>query len=572
MNINLEKVPFSTFGSYFAISIIDYELVLKELHGGDESPSVIFKIVPVIDGKDVNYNIKATENEIIIENDTNKYCKITMADEKSIHFLLNGIDLKLIALKNRYDSLIPFELNQYEYHLYTKEIKIMFTLLKGNWNIDAPWAYVGNDKIEIDFNSKNEESLFVMESYKSIWDKKEYSDYESALLKNIASYEDFCKKNEFISEYNIESQKLALYILYSSFVHAEGMLHFPAMYMSKNYMNNIWSWDNSFNAIFLSKNFPDLSLEQLKIFIEYQDEYGIYPDLVNDKFASFNCCKPPVTGYCFKKMRENNSFFDDKNILTFVYESLKKQTNYWLLHRTKKQGELPYYNHGNDSGWDNASIFHEGLPVESPDLACYLILQMDILKDISAELNLKDESSMWENKATEVYSLLMKRLFDKEKFFAIYKPTNTKIKAQSSLILYLPILIGYRFLKDKEIDGRKLLDSLVHDLEREFETPFGLSTESIHSKLFKENGYWLGPIWAAPTYLLINGLKENGYGDFATRLLKKFEKLTDKGGMAENFNPFTGKGLSDPAFTWTSGIFLSLIREFNKKEIKYEKI
>jgi len=39
-------------------------------------------------------------------------------------------------------------------------------------------------------------------------------------------------------------------------------------------------------------------------------------------------------------------------------------------------------------------------------------------------------------------------------------------------------------------------------------------------------------------------------------------ELTLVGGMAENFDPFSGKGLVDPAFTWTSSVFLLLAEQF----------
>lgn len=51
--------------------------------------------------------------------------------------------------------------------------------------------------------------------------------------------------------------------------------------------------------------------------------------------------------------------------------------NYFDQYRTF-EGLLPHYKHGNDSGWDNASLFHAGMPVEAPDLASFLIRSYDI--------------------------------------------------------------------------------------------------------------------------------------------------------------------------------------------------
>ena len=39
------------------------------------------------------------------------------------------------------------------------------------------------------------------------------------------------------------------------------------MYMSKNWMTNIWSWDNCFNAMALVRHQPELAWDQFMIFL-----------------------------------------------------------------------------------------------------------------------------------------------------------------------------------------------------------------------------------------------------------------------------------------------------------------
>lgn len=45
---------------------------------------------------------------------------------------------------------------------------------------------------------------------------------------------------------------------------------------------------------------------------------------------------------------------------------LEKWTNWWIKYR-RKDG-LFYYNHGNDSGWDNSTVFSVLPPVATPEL------------------------------------------------------------------------------------------------------------------------------------------------------------------------------------------------------------
>lgn len=561
MKMNIADIPFSRYGSYFSFSLDRKtgKLLLRDLHGGDEAPSSIFEVQLVQDGVPVEYELDVTETRLRLLHraQPQQWAELCISDEDVIRGRLQGVSLQLTAIKSRYDSLMPYGsgARQWEYHLYTKEIKLMFTLLSGGIDVDAPWSTVGNERIVITLHPRGGEGSFAIESYRTVWPGREYDDYSAAYERVRRNYEQWLQQMASVPERYEPSRQLASYITWSCVVHPEGQLTDYAMYMSKNWMFNIWSWDNCFNAMMLSKQQPDLALAQLEIFMAHQDRSGIYADFMNDKFISFNCCKPPIHAWAFQQMRKHNARLNDKAILARMYGSFKRATNYWLECRRSDSSRLPVYNHGNDSGWDNASIFHEGIPVEAPDLAAHLIRQIDILSDLASELELQDEAEQWREQADELYRLLMERLYVEGSFVARYVPEDRVIEQQSSLILLMPLVIGYRLPRD-------LCDRLVQTLIEKFDAPYGLCTEAHASPLYKENGYWLGPIWAPVTYLFIDALQNNGYNEFATALAKKFMELTLVGGMAENFDPFSGKGLVDPAFTWTSSVFLLLAEQF----------
>jgi len=62
-------------------------------------------------------------------------------------------------------------------------------------------------------------------------------------------------------------------------------------------------------------------------------------------------------------------------------------------------------------------------------------------------------------------------------------------------------------------------------------------------------------------FLLVTALQDAGYPEIATRLREKFFQLVATGGMAENFQPLTGAGLSDTGFSWTAAVYLLLSEE-----------
>ncbi|MEG2295439.1 MAG: hypothetical protein RSB96_01700 [Oscillospiraceae bacterium] len=563
MNFALDKIPFSAYGSYFVISKdrTSSDLYLRDLHGGDEAPSNLYRIQI----KDHSYEeliISRTPTQLTISSKKmeDACMQVVFGLQDTVHFLTTNLVVTLFAVGSKYDTLVPLSDCVFEHHLYTKQIKVRFTKITGYLEQSQQWKIIGSHDAQIIINNHQSSTTHVVvESYRSVWQPKEYPTYEKAKQDIERTYQKWDCSFENKGGTFEQSRQLASYITWSNFVHEESMLTCDAMYMSKNWMFNIWSWDNCFGGIALSKNHPALAYGQLKIFMDHQDNSGCYPDYVNETFASFNCVKPPIHAWAYCKMMDQNPYFSQPSILKEVYSSLCKVTDYWCNHRQNENAIFPVYYHGNDSGWDNASIFHKGFPVESPDLAGFLIFQMDQLSTLATKLNLVEESKTWKQKADALFDQFISRFYTDGQFRAIYTPTQEKILLGDSLITYLPIIIGYRF-------DAAFLNQMICDLETRFETPYGLATECPQSPLYKKGGYWLGPIWAPTTYLFIDSLRANGYPEFAKRLAHKFCNLTTIGLMAENYDPFTGEGYDDPAFAWPSCVLLTLLSEYHDLE------
>ena len=236
-----------------------------------------------------------------------------------------------------------------------------------------------------------------------------------------------------------------------------------------------------------------------------------------------------------------------------IFESIEKSTHYWMNERRLDDSGLPFYTHGNDSGWDNASIFHHGMPVAAPELAAYLVRQMDILSEFAEKLGQSDKATYWTEEADKMYKLLMDQLYDGKQFRAkkLGKDIYESDLPTRSLILNMTLVLSYRYPKE-------VTEKIVQALADNHETRFGLTTEELDSPYYIEDGYWQGPIWAPVTYIAIDALYKAGYTEMADRLAEKFCELTLVGGMAENYNAETGTGNDDLAFTWPSAVFLLL--------------
>ena len=112
-----------------------------------------------------------------------------------------------------------------------------------------------------------------------------------------------------------------------------------------------------------------------------------------------------------------------------------------------------------------------------------------------------------------------------------------------------------------QLAGQQVVAQLFQAIDRLGQgwiTDWGPATERPVSPLYEADGYWRGPIWAPTTMLLWDGLRQQGATELADQVARRFCRLCETSGMAENFDALTGKGLRDRAFAWTSAAYLWL--------------
>ena len=551
-SLPFDKIPFTRYGSYFAVSMDrGGNINLRDLHGGDMSPSCLYKLrFDMSDNRDVQAQMSESKLELSLGR---AVCRITLGSDNTMHILVENGILRLEAVNSRYDSLIPLGPLCWEHQFYSQNIKIML-VGKGGVSAHSNWRVTESKDVSIILDGRPDAAMCVIKSYKAVPDTAPVPDFAGTANAAACEYTAWLDGKIFTDEI----ERMANYVLWGNFVSAEGCLHYDAMYMNKLAMGNIWSWDNCFGAIAMACTHPERAFEQFKIIFDWQDPSGALPDYVNDAFVSYSCVKPPIYGFTAGKLRERSDFFRRREIAEFLYSKIAKLTDFWLNNRMDEQLGLPCYFHGNDSGWDNASVFHAGVPLCSPDLSAYLIQQMDTLVELASELDMKKESADWKVRADELFDAMMGRLYTDGGFVSRLSPDGRVDAEAKSLLNFLPVVIWYR-LPDK------ILDELVSTIESEFEQNYGLSTESMKSKYYKKGGYWLGPVWAPVSYIFIDTLQKAGYYKMAARLAGKFLDLPSIGGMAENFDPVTGEGYDDNAFAWTASVYLILKEEYPDK-------
>jgi glycogen debranching enzyme len=323
------------------------------------------------------------------------------------------------------------------------------------------------------------------------------------------------------------------------------------MYMSKNAMASIWSWDNCFNALALAHHAPDLAWDQLMVLAELQDAGGVLPDLANDRYVSWSFCKPPVYGWALARLAQVPGLLKPARVQE-IYPLLCRNTEWWFRHRDDNGDGIPQYNHGNESGWDNSTVFAGLPPVDAPDLSAYLVLQMEFLAYAAHRLGEDGASREWQLRAAGLLKALLRTFWQGDRFVARVSATGEPIDCES-LLLFIPLLLG------KRLPG-EVRAALTARLQApgKFLTEYGLASEATSSPHYTPDGYWRGPLWGAPTVMLVEGLAAAGEQALAEEVRSRFCRLVASRGLAENYDALTGAPLRDRAFTWTASAFLLL--------------
>jgi glycogen debranching enzyme len=343
--------------------------------------------------------------------------------------------------------------------------------------------------------------------------------------------------------------ELAAYVVWSATVNPAGLVTRPAVLMSKHWMDKVWSWDHCFNALTLAPGSPGLAWDQFSLPFDHQDDSGALPDSVTHSEILYNFVKPPIHGWTLGQLRRRLPKPLDQAELAETYRRLERWTDFWLTTRRAPDTALPHYQHGNDSGWDNATTFDPERVIVTADLAAFLILQLRELADLATELERPDDARQWTRTADATQAAMLDQLWTGDRF-AARSVHSQESWTSSSLLDLMPIALGEHLPES--------VSSVLADRIEAHLTPHGLATELPTSPHYRSDGYWRGPIWAPATVLIEDGLRRSGHRRLADEISARFRALCETHGFAENFDALTGEGLRDRAYTWTASSYLLL--------------
>ncbi|ETK36765.1 amylo-alpha-1,6-glucosidase [Microbispora sp. ATCC PTA-5024] len=555
-----QEIPFSFRGSWFDFSpVIGEKKYAQDVHLVSHQTGMhpILRLIPTVEGVRAETTVTAAPHRLTWAHDTGRI-DLAYENPDTARVRGQGLGLRLLAAD---PVLTPFS-GPYFYQdpgdgswvftVYQTGRRYRITLLAGRAEALGAQA-LGTAERGVVLPGDGEPWEVAIEEYETA--RAPYvggDDFEHVAAAARAEFEAFRDAVAPWRSDRTPAAELAAYVLWSATVRAAGFVTRPAVLMSKHWMDKVWSWDHCFNAIALAGGLPELAWDQFRLPFDHQDAAGALPDSVTHSEVLHNFVKPPIHGWALGLLRPLHEREPAE-----VYRLLEGWTGFWLTARRVPGRELPHYQHGNDSGWDNATTFDPERLVESADLAAFLILQMRELARLAGELGRPEASDRWSEAAGRMRDALIAELWDGDRFVARGVHSG-RTWSSSSLLDLMPIVLG------EELPA-SVRDVLAARIETHL-TAFGLATELPTSEHYQDDGYWRGPIWAPSTVLVEDGLRRAGYADLADEISARFRALCEKSGFAENFDAGSGTGLRDRAYTWTASAYLILAAAHERRE------
>jgi glycogen debranching enzyme len=549
LDLDLAHTPFSRRGSYFAVSRLarpgQSGLFLRTVHGDARQKELLRFDIGGIDAPIV----RTTAGRLTLTGPDGS-AELALDGGRAILRVLRGTLTLEMQVRSTYDVVLRETADTWRFVASGANRNYRICVGAGHAHLDSGWDGIKDASARLSVSAAEEPVTVVIDEFAMTPPPPSTADLDAVATAAEVEFEDWLGLHGSPSDDRdlTAATRLATYVTWSALVPAGGLLKRESMLMSKNNMAHIWSWDHCFNAIALFRD-PGAAADQLLTLFDHQDEHGALPDHIDDARVQPNFVKPPVHGWAISCLMDRNGLTDAA--LTALYRPLARWTEWWFAHRDYGGDGVPSYNHGNDSGWDNSTVFARGVPLQSPDLLAFLALQQDTLARMAAHLGLPDVLA-WRDAASRTIELLLRHFWRDDRFVARHSLTGEDIEADSLLTL-MPLVLGARLPQSH-------FEAMVRRLEHGgYLTDYGVATEPLTSPHYVANGYWRGPIWAPTTLLIIDGLRHGGRSDLAGVLASRFLATCAKSGMAENFDARNGDGLRDRSMTWTASVYLTLL-------------
>lgn len=327
----------------------------------------------------------------------------------------------------------------------------------------------------------------------------------------------------------------------------------------------IWNWDSAFHAIGVRHWDPELAREQIRMFLSFQRENGLLPDVmfesgqVVDGFG-----KPPVMAWAAMMV---NRTAPDMAFVEAVYLPLVRNEAFWCRERGGDRDGLFHYDAVQpdpverlkcakyETGWDNSVRWDQGLYELCPvDLNCFMVQCYQALAYFAQLLGLPTEQAKWQAKGQALAARIEATLWDESAGAYLDYDFGRKAFVQAlTPASFMPLYVG---IASKE---RAAAMASIGGDRKKFSP--GWPTVAYDHPQFDPESYWRGRTWLNVAYFALKGLKNYGYDAIAEegrRTILDWVR-SEPAQINENYHSQNGRWLGVPHFSWSAVFVLEFL-------------
>ena len=523
-------LPFTRRGAYFGVFTDESGLRRPDpIFGGGRlaicsrrsiaaANRVLFKIYPFFGGMKVPYATKLTPAELILTTAAGEI-RMTWADDRMLYIRgEKGLSFKFERNALVHEIMKPRGERAWEVVLNDVGT-LVFNPLKGEIKMDALWEneYMGTPRMrgEICPDENGEFLLAVDESLFEGTLREEYPSYDEAYASTQADWEEFLSAVPHFDEALEKRREEAAWILWSSIIAPSGRLLKPTIFMTGRAIAS--SWQLAQNAVALRKN-PRLAADLMMTYFYEQSPQGQLPDFIDESMILGQGIKPPIQGWALLEMLKTCDLKRElpQEDLEMLCDGFRKWADWFMKYRDDDGDGIPQYEHGDETGIDDSSVFMKTNVAEAPDLCAYLALLYEAAGKLAEMVGRSQQAEECEKKSKELIDRMIRAFWNGERFVARAHESREVI-ATGSLLYYLPLVLGKRL-------PQNILDKLASDLmkEGEFLSPYGLASENMTGEQFRASGFGRGYILPPYHILILCGLFEAGKTREAREIARRY--------------------------------------------------
>ena len=423
-----------------------------------------------------------------------------------------GTGLRLFAPLGEHEAAIDRMDNTYQVCFFDGPGEFLMVPLRGKAALYSEWNWrkAGTERLLLDVEP-DEEGIVELSIHFAQSNAQRFEAYRpfEACVEEAAL--DFAQWYSLYPEPQERFRRTHLMAVYGVWICWAGPLGFVKnriLLFEKN--NCAFGWHSAYNAMAMLRS-PDQAVEMLLSIFDYQDEFGQIPDLVDDRYISMLCTKPPFQGTAVLHLLDHMGDALTPAHCERLYEPMVRWYGWWMTLRDTDGDGIPQYSQGCESGRDSTPMLARGVPAECPDLMAYLILFAEALQRLAEIIGKPEEAKRWAADASHMLQTLLDEFWDGREFVARVSSSHA-IAYPNGLEKFLPLLLGHRL-------PEQILDTLLDELEENYVSEHGVATRPLddHSETYT---YYLG----FDNMILPLGLVDAGRTQLARRILEGYLK------------------------------------------------